>query len=383
VSRPSIRVPVSAGYESVPVVRRPRWGRIAWQALVVVVALLAVWSLVARGATRRGPDQPGSTVALVTSCDRTGPVSRGGIGFYWSCTANVISDDGRTRSARFGLDELTPDDIGKPVPVIEVSDRWQRKAATKVVWWGVAPGIAFFVGIGAWSALHRRKRLRHRVEPWRPTARLVASTCVLAAGTEPGHGRGKRKITPDEWSAQRYWRTAACVMVPGGIAAVAGSLTGNSDARGILITLGLFGLAAPIWLSFLTPRAYRSNANATAVTVSADGFGWYRRGETTFVLDWADVAEVRLLTVTHDGLVLRVVDVFLARGSTRRRELRGLWELGADLGGHRLPGETGADHSGGYVIGAGDPMPCPARAGRATSPRLRDDAPGERDRSVK
>jgi hypothetical protein len=38
-----------------------------------------------------------------------------------------------------------------------------------------------------------------------------------------------------------------------------------------------------------------------------------------------------------------VVDLFLtAEGAPRRGELRGLWQLGAQLGNHRLPGEKGA-----------------------------------------
>ncbi|RSM37036.1 hypothetical protein DMA12_38160 [Amycolatopsis balhimycina DSM 5908] len=254
----------------------------------------------------------------------------------------MTNEDGEVRSARFRLNELTPADVGKPVPV-EGARTFRRAADKPVVWWSVAPGIAFFLGIAVWSTVRRRRKLRHRVTPWQPTTRLVMPVCVLAPGTEPGTGRGSRKIAPAEWPAQRYWRLAGSIMVPGAISAIAGSLAGSADAREVLIALGLVGLAAPIWLFFFTPRSYRSNANATAVTVSADGLGWYRRGETTFTLDWADVAEVRLTTIEHDGLVLRVIDLFLTEeGARRRGELRGLWQLGAQLGDHRLPGEKGA-----------------------------------------
>ncbi|WP_439385090.1 DUF6346 domain-containing protein [Amycolatopsis lexingtonensis] len=332
---------LSSGYESVPVVRRPQWGRIAAQALLVLVAVLALWSTTVRGMLHYGPDRPGDAdaIARVTSCDRIGPVSRGGIGFYWVCTADVTTEDGAIRSVRFGLNELTPDDIGKPVPV-ERAGEFRRAADKLVVWWAIAPGIAFLLGIAAWSVLHRRRRLRHRVSPWQPTTRLVAPTCVLAAGAGPGGGRGRRKIAPNEWSAQRYWRLAGSIMVAGGVCAVIGAFAGSADAREILTGLGLLGLAAPMLVYPFTPRAYRSNENATAVTISSDGIGWYRRGETTFDLEWAEVAEVRMTTIAHDGLVLRVVDLFLANG--RRGDLWGLWQLGAQLGAHRLPGEKNA-----------------------------------------
>ncbi|WP_410634680.1 hypothetical protein [Amycolatopsis sp. cmx-4-83] len=248
----------------------------------------------------------------------------------------MTTENGAIRPVRFRLNELTPDDIGKPVPV-----EGSRRAADRlVVWWAIAPGVVLVLGLGAWSVLHRRKRLRHRVSPWQPTSRLVAPTCVLAAGAGPGGGRGRRKIAPAEWSAQRYWRLAGSIMVAGAVCAVAGAFAGAADAREVLTTLGLLGLAAPLLLYPFTPRAYRSNENATAVIISGDGIGWRRRGETTFDLDWAEVAEVRVTTIDHDGLVLRVVDLFLADG--RHGDLRGLWQLGAQLGEHRLPGEKGA-----------------------------------------
>lgn len=334
----------TTGFESVPCVRRPQWGKIAVQALVVLVVVLALWSITARGMVQYGPDRPGDAdgFARVTSCERVGPISRGGVGVYWFCTADVKTEDGDTRSARFQLNELTPADIGKPVPV-EGSSTFRRAADKPVVWWSVAPGIAFFLGLAAWGELHRRKRLRHRTEPWRATVRLASPTCVLAAGAGPGGGRGSRKIAPTEWSGPKYWRLAGWIMVPGAVLAIVGALVGSADARKILTVLGLMCLAAPIWLMAFTPRWYRTSEYATAVTISADGFGWYRRGQTTFMLDWAEVAEVRLTTIDRDGLVLRMIDLFLTDAAVGRRgELRGLWQLGAELGTHRLPGEKGA-----------------------------------------
>jgi hypothetical protein len=332
------------GFESVPRVRRPQWGKIAVQALVVLVVVLALWSVTARGMVQYGPDRPGDAdgFARVTSCERVGPISRGGIGVYWFCTADVTTEEGETRSARFRLNELTPADIGKPVPV--EGSRTPRRAADKpVVWWSVAPGIAFVLGLAAWAELHRRKRLRHRTERWQANVRLTAASCVLAAGAGPGTGRGSRKISPAEWSGPRYWRLAGSIMVPGAVFATVGAFAGSADAREILTVLGLMCLAAPIWLMAFTPRWYRTSEYATAVTISADGFGWYRRGQTTFMLDWAEVAEVRLTTIDRDGLVLRMIDFFLTDAAVGRRgELRGLWQLGAELGTHRLPGEKGA-----------------------------------------
>ncbi|MEA5359799.1 hypothetical protein VA596_09640 [Amycolatopsis sp., V23-08] len=169
--------------------------------------------------------------------------------------------------------------------------------------------------------------------------RLVSSTCVLAPADTSGTGHGSRKIAPGEWSAQRYWRLAGSVMVVGAVCATVGAVVSSADAREILLALGGFGLAAPIWVYSFTPRWYRTNSASTALTVSADGIGWYRRGQTSFELDWAEVAEVRLTTIEHGGLTLRVIDLFLAKDAG---ELRGLWQLGAELQNDRLPGEEGA-----------------------------------------
>jgi hypothetical protein len=308
-----------------------------------VVLGLGVWTAIARGSYQHGPDMPSDVVARATSCDRVGPISRGGIGFYWSCAAEV-TQRGRTQTVRFGLDELTPADIGRQVPVFKKSSTdFKRSAEKRVPWWAVVPAIGFLLIAAVWAESRRRRRLRHNVSPWRPTAQLASLTRVQPASDVPSAGSGSHKIAPGDWSARRYWRTAGSLVVLGAACATTGTLAGPGDGRQILTTLGLFGFTAPIWLVAFTPRWRRSRANATALTISADGIAWYRRGQTTFTLDWAEVAGVRLVTVTHEGLVLRVIDIFLAESAAARRtELRGLWELGAEIEGNRLPAEPGA-----------------------------------------
>ncbi|MFG1640533.1 DUF6346 domain-containing protein [Amycolatopsis sp. NPDC049252] len=331
------------GYESVPVVRRRRWLKTAGTALVLVVLGLGVWTAIARGSSRHGPDTPSDVVARATSCDRVGPVSRGGIGFYWSCTAEV-TQLGRTRVVRFGLDELTPADIGRPVPVFKKSSTdFKRSAEKRVPWWSIVPAIGFLLVCTIWAVSRRRRRLRYHVTPWLPTTQLASLTRLQPTSDAPGTGRGSHKIAPGDWSARRYWLTAGALMVFGAACAVTGTLASPGDGREILTTLGLFGLTAPIWLIVFTPRWHRSRATTTALTISADGIGWYRRSQTSFTLGWAEVAEVRLITVTHQGLVLRMVDVFLAPTAVARQdEVRGLWELGAEIEGQRLPAAVGA-----------------------------------------
>lgn len=63
------------------------------------------------------PERYGRAYAVATSCERHGPVSTHGFGYWWTCQADVHwqgnSEMPEPRTARF----LTPEDIGKPVRV--------------------------------------------------------------------------------------------------------------------------------------------------------------------------------------------------------------------------------------------------------------------------
>lgn len=82
---------------------------------------LGVWTLgaVFRNVVSTGPiEDETAPVAVATSCEQLGPVSRFGFGYWWECTADVSSaNGGSTTAEEFHGSELTPADIGKPVRV--------------------------------------------------------------------------------------------------------------------------------------------------------------------------------------------------------------------------------------------------------------------------
>ena len=89
--------------------------------LCTVIFGLGVWTLgaVFRNAVSTGPiEDESAPVAVATSCEQLGPVSRFGFGYWWDCTADVSSaSGGSTTAEEFHGSELTPADIGKEVQV--------------------------------------------------------------------------------------------------------------------------------------------------------------------------------------------------------------------------------------------------------------------------
>ncbi|RSM66398.1 hypothetical protein DMH03_04615 [Amycolatopsis sp. WAC 01376] len=73
-------------------------------------------------------DEGKAGTATVTACATRGPIGLGGVGYYWVCTADVVTQAG----ARTGMEfegEFTPDDQGKPVAVMEDDGEWKRNVA--------------------------------------------------------------------------------------------------------------------------------------------------------------------------------------------------------------------------------------------------------------
>jgi hypothetical protein len=70
----------------------------------------------------RGRPVTGGT-ATVGACQRSGPVSRYGLGYWWTCEATVQLEDGRTVATRLTNSVVTPTDRGTLVPIVEVCDK--------------------------------------------------------------------------------------------------------------------------------------------------------------------------------------------------------------------------------------------------------------------
>ncbi|MFI5558910.1 DUF6346 domain-containing protein [Amycolatopsis japonica] len=73
-------------------------------------------------------DEGKDGTASVTACVPRGPISLGGVGYYWVCTADVVTEAGTRTGIEF-KGELTPGDQGKPVAVMDDDGKWKRNGA--------------------------------------------------------------------------------------------------------------------------------------------------------------------------------------------------------------------------------------------------------------
>ncbi|MFI6300728.1 DUF6346 domain-containing protein [Amycolatopsis thailandensis] len=336
------------GYEGVPTVRKPAPLRIAGGAVIFVLLSLGALTAIGQGTSRLGPERPGppSALAYATSCEEVGPISRGGFGYYWMCVAEVdTSVSGKydeLKTVRFGLNELTPADIGKPVKVIKSKGKYQRDVERHVPWWSIAPIVAAVVGAGLWAHRARQRRFRRPARPSGPEAVIAPAVCVRPLGT-PGPARsGDHVILPNDWSKAKFWRVTGAVWALAAVSGAASFVLPDGDPQQATRAFAFVGALAPLWVIGVTPRWLGRASQRTELTVSrTNGIGWQRRGKLGFILSWNDIAEVRLVTLTDGDLTLRVVDIYPI-DPERRPDLLALWELGAELGRRTLPPVPGA-----------------------------------------
>ncbi|MER6988728.1 DUF6346 domain-containing protein [Saccharopolyspora hirsuta] len=138
-----------------------------------------------------------SGTALAAHCERVGPVSRSGLGWYWSCDAQITWSDGEVTRKTFRNSELTPENQTRPAPVV------YRKAARGGDFIAVdAPrpfaglGYSLFValtfatfygvripGVPPMPADRKRERRRRvRSQWWQPLALPIGWGLVIAGG---------------------------------------------------------------------------------------------------------------------------------------------------------------------------------------------------------
>ncbi|MCM0675120.1 DUF6346 domain-containing protein [Micromonospora phytophila] len=109
--------------------RGPFWGRLTQFGVAValiagiVVSTLALGTLASfypgTGAVKPTPaEQPAE--ADVGDCQRVGPVSGDGLGYWWHCAVTVRTRDGREVETVVGQSVVTPDDRGKSIEFREV-----------------------------------------------------------------------------------------------------------------------------------------------------------------------------------------------------------------------------------------------------------------------
>ncbi|MEU8262027.1 DUF6346 domain-containing protein [Micromonospora sp. NPDC048999] len=87
--------------------------------VVVFLGSMTVASLLP--GSRAGALGPGEQQvrAVVGDCQRVGPISRRGFGYWWECEASVITADGDVRNAWIGPSVVTHEDRGRAVELRE------------------------------------------------------------------------------------------------------------------------------------------------------------------------------------------------------------------------------------------------------------------------
>jgi hypothetical protein len=131
--------------------RGPIWGRLSQllTAIAVLAAMIVAHLLLTTvagfypgtGVVKSSPrEQP--AVATVRNCERVGPVSANGFGYWWECDVTVQMRDGRTVETAVGHSVVTPDDRGRRVEFREAcfGDNNTKCRYGRPTWllWGIA-----------------------------------------------------------------------------------------------------------------------------------------------------------------------------------------------------------------------------------------------------
>ncbi|GAA4619325.1 DUF6346 domain-containing protein [Saccharopolyspora hordei] len=258
---------------------------VASQVLVrVVIALVCYTVFVLTGAVASDGAVTDRGTALATHCERVGPISRSGLGWYWSCEAEVTWSDGRTTREEFPSSQLTPRNTTEPAPVVH---RDVRDAADQVVvdaprpfavlGWVMLVALTGLLVHGVWvpgvppmpADRRAERRRRVRLQWWQPLAApigwglLVAGGLGAASPTASGlsvlaivlgfgalvtawavslNRRRKGVVEPRELPPEltaRWGKVGGWLLVLGGIAAVAGLGTTLPDPVGVVGVLAL------------------------------------------------------------------------------------------------------------------------------------------------
>lgn len=337
------------GYEAVPTVTRRSPWRVVGATLGVLIYALICWTLIGRGIVSDGEEGTGGLADMATAktCEEVGPLSIAGIGYYWVCDIEVRPYSSRYSenvvAARSFPDELTPADIGKPVRVKEVGRYYARDFKSDVPWWSVAPAVGGVVGLGLFAHWRRNKRFRQPISEAPVTTSLSLSSVRPLGGVAAPAGlpaTASRTVTPNDWSAAKFWRICGVIFVVAVISGIVGfTADRGTELREATLTIAAIGLLSPGLLWFCTPARWKKASWCTTLTVSVKGIRWFRRDKATFEVSWDELRELRLTTVTDGKRTLRMIDFFPLDEdfAKRHRPLKGLWEIGANLDGRLLP----------------------------------------------
>jgi hypothetical protein len=308
-------------------------GLLAWTLLLIFVVggLTLVRLIDAPVSSTERPVGGGDVVAHAAdypgACHRYGPLSYRGAGYYWECYGGFVRPDGTGTTDEFGPDELTPaDDLAHPVGAFKDHKIWRRAVdhpygflgALGAVVIGAAGAVATKLGwlrVLSWFAFLPDPHLRPPDEPGAPVRVRVPVVADAAS--------------------RRAARPGAVVVMVGGLAMIAASVTMSVAMRG-LGDVGGFGrffayVFAPIGLVVLAlvPYAHRRlvSPEVTEIVVAEGGIWQPVDEHMPLVIPWAVVERLVLdeyvigsqvachLTLSGGGREFRLLSGFRTRSS--------------------------------------------------------------------
>ncbi len=241
-----------------------------------------------------GPTAIGEASAVVRACDRKGPISSEGLGYFWECDANVTVNGHPVGVLRFDPDELTPADGANPVGVRPSGDHWQRDVAHPyrllhaaglvvlvVDFFGMLVALIPVLALILWLFTRLRRREEHEEAtqqnerrvvirfraPAKPKRRSPAGATVLGLG-------GMFLLVVGAWMLYIHGR-------------LSGDIWGGAAAASIIV-LGLVFLIATAWWAFAPEKA----GDTRMIELTEAGINQQDDKAEELLLPWEDLRSV-------------------------------------------------------------------------------------------
>ncbi|MFR9731818.1 DUF6346 domain-containing protein [Saccharopolyspora sp. MS10] len=265
-----------------------RIGRLAAEIVVRLLVLLVFHTTMgATGITTTDGVPTERGTARATDCERAGPVSMSGLGFWWTCEATVTWADGRSEQRTFKFSDLTPDNRTAPAPVErrELDNRGSNVVIADAgsfapLGWALFVPLLGLAFVGVRLPIPPRgpdpeRRGRARLAVWPPALLAAGWWLVIAGGL--GHGR----------LAVLTWLPVVVIVAGHALLAVGAGFAINRRRHGypefeppvrvggrlfranLLLTLGILGLG----LGLVSGQEPLGIAALTALPVAALGLG--------------------------------------------------------------------------------------------------------------
>ncbi|MFJ8910685.1 DUF6346 domain-containing protein [Amycolatopsis sp. NPDC102389] len=256
---------------------------------------LTMFRLAGTPETNAGQTAVGNASAMIKTCDRRGPVSSEGFGYFWECDAEVTVNGHSLGVVKFDPDELTPADGTNVIGVQRSGDHWQRDVAHPYRLLHVAGLVILVVDVFAVlaaliplliSVLWMFARFRRRKDPEAVDAREDGQQVTIRLKAPPKPKRrsptgvtmlgfgGLFSLVIGVWMFYLHGR-------------LSGDLWGTVAALSIAL-LGIVLSAAAAWWAFAPEKP----GDVQTIEITEAGIRQRDDSSETLVLPWEDLRSV-------------------------------------------------------------------------------------------